>query len=284
MGSDGGSKIPEDDLRFAMRVTDRERIAMREPSIAQLRRAAPPETGVGTLDRALDVLDAVEAGARSFTDVVHATGLTRPTAHRMIRALEAHGLLMHVGGHGYALGTRLLRLAESASRNLPLRDLAHPSLERLARTTGESAQLYVRDGYARLCVDSVESESELRTIVPIGASLPLTKGSAGKVFLAWATDADLASATAHLNPDRRDRLQRQVATTKRRGWADSIGEREEGVASVSGPVFDQHGSLTAAVSVSGPANRIGQLKGRHYAPAVTAAASEIEASLHAIRP
>ncbi|HEY6568432.1 MAG TPA: IclR family transcriptional regulator C-terminal domain-containing protein, partial [Actinomycetota bacterium] len=92
------------------------------------------------------------------------------------------------------------------------------------------------------------------------------------------------SATAHLDPDRRDRLQRQVATTKRRGWADSIGEREEGVASVSGPVFDQHGSLTAAVSVSGPANRIGQLKGRHYAPAVTAAASEIEASLHAKRP
>ena len=53
---------------------------------------------------------------------------------------------------------------------------------------------------------------------------------------------------------------------------------------MSGPVFDQHGILTAVVSVSGPANRIGQLKGRHYAPAVTAAAAEIEASLHATRP
>ncbi len=150
------------------------------------RRTDPPETGVGTLDRTLDVLDAVEGGARSFTDVVRATGLTRSTAHRLIRALEAHGLLMHVGGHGYALGTRLLRLADSAAKNLPLRDLAHPSLERLARATGESAQLYVRDGDVRLCVDSVESASELRTIVHVGSALPLTRGSAGKVFLAWA--------------------------------------------------------------------------------------------------
>ena len=243
-------------------------------------RTSPPETGVGTLDRALDVLDAVEAGARSFTDIHRATGLTRPTAHRMIRALEAHGLLLHVGGHGYALGTRLLRLAESAARNLPLRDLAHPALERLARATGESAQLYVRDGHARLCVDSVESDSELRTIVSMGSSLPLTKGSAGKVFLAWATDADVATITTDLDPDDRDRLLHQIATTRRRGWADSFGEREEGVASVSAPVFDEHKALTAAVSVSGPSNRIGQLKGRHYAPAVTAAAGEIEAALH----
>ena len=280
---EAGGRIPDEDIRFAMRVADREQLTRREPSVAQQRRSSPPETGVGTLDRALDVLDAVEAGARSFTDIVHATGLTRSTAHRMMRALEDHGLLMHVGGHGYALGTRLLRLAESAARNLPLRDLAHPAVERLARTTGESAQLYVRDGHARLCVDSVESASELRTIVQMGSSLPLTKGSAGKVFLAWAEPADTAGITADMEPDARDRLLRQVATSKRRGWADSFGEREEGVASVSGPVFDEHGVLTAVVSVSGPSNRIGQLRGRHYAPAVTAAAAEIEDALHSTR-
>ena len=243
------------------------------------RQTNPPETGVGTLDRTIDVLDAVEDGARSFTDVVRVTGLTRSTAHRLIRALEAHGLLMHVGGHGYALGTRLLRLADSAAKNLPLRDLAHPSLERLARATGESAQLYVRDGDVRLCVDSVESASELRTIVHVGSALPLTRGSAGKVFLAWANATDVATITADLQPDVLDRLLRQLATARRRGWADSIGEREEGVASVSGPVFDAHGALTAVVSVSGPANRIGQLRGRQYAPAVTAAAREIQAAL-----
>ncbi len=93
-----------------------------------------------------------------------------------------------IGGFGYALGPRLLALATSAVRDLPLRELAHPALERLARSTGESAQLYVRDGDRRVCIDAAESESELRTIVEIGASLPLTKGSAGTVFLAWAAD------------------------------------------------------------------------------------------------
>jgi DNA-binding IclR family transcriptional regulator len=238
-----------------------------------------PETGVGTLDRVVDVLAAVEGGARSFTDIVRVTGFTRPTAHRLIRALEGHGFLMHVGNYGYALGARLLGLAESARKNLPLRDLAHPALERLAGITGESAQLYVRDGDSRLCIDSVESSSELRTIVGIGASLPLTKGSAGKVFLAWAAGPDRTRLLAGLADEPRTRLGRMLATTRRRGWADSIGEREPGVASVSAPVFDADGLLVAATSASGPANRIGQLRASRYAPAVVAAAAEIEAAL-----
>ena len=238
-----------------------------------------PATAVGTLDRVVDILNAVEAGTRSYTDITHATGLSRPTAHRLIRALEQHGFLVQAGGAGYALGPRLLSLASSAMRELPLRDLAHPSLERLARTTGESAQLFVRDDDVRICVDAVESESELRTIVDVGATLPLTRGSAGKVLLSWAADRDRRRILGSLPPDEASRLTRTIATTVRRGWADSIGEREPGVASVSAPVFDAAGALIAAISVSGPADRIGALRGRRYAPAVTGAAREVEATL-----
>jgi len=273
----------EDDIRFDIDVKDRSRVADGRPSAAEESLRRPPTTAVGTLDRALDVLSAVERGGRTYTDIVSATGMTRPTAHRMIRALEDHGLLMQVGGHGYALGPRLLRLAEHAMRNLPLRDLAHPALERLARTTGESAQLYVRDQDRRLCVDSVQSSNELRTIVEIGASLPIAKGSGGKVFLAWSEDGELQASMDNLPDDEGTRLARMVATTKRRGWADSIGEREEGVASVSAPVFDGHGTLVAVVSVSGPSNRIGQLRGPHYAPAVMTAAREVEAAIGGTR-
>src|SRR2546427_909003 len=100
--------------------------------VAEGKRSAPsprPETPVGVLDRAAAVMDAVEGGARSFTDIVRVTGLSRTTTHRLISSLEDHGYLFHVGGLGYALGPRLL-------------GLAHPALERLARTTGESAQLF----------------------------------------------------------------------------------------------------------------------------------------------
>jgi DNA-binding IclR family transcriptional regulator len=226
-----------------------------------------PTTGVGVLDRAVDVLDAVEGGARSFTSIAEETGLTKPTAHRMITALQAHGFLMFIGGVGYALGPRLLDLATTALRELPLRQLARPALEQLARTTGESAQLYVRHGDRRICIDAVESDSELRTIVQVGASLPLGRGSAGKVFLAWGPPSD---------EDVEDILQ-SIATTRRRGWADSYGEREPGVGSVSAPIFGPHHQLLAAISVSGPRSRLQPLRAKRYGPAVVEAAKQVEA-------
>jgi DNA-binding IclR family transcriptional regulator len=233
--------------------------------VSAARRPAPA-TGVGVLDRAVDVLDVVEDGARSFTAIAEATGLTKPTAHRMITALQAHGFLMHVGGVGYALGPRLLNLATTAMRELPLRQLARPALEQLARTTGESAQLYVRHGDTRICVDAVESDNELRTFVPIGASLPLGRGSAGKVFLAWGPPSD---------EDVED-IRQSIATTRRRGWADSYGEREPGVASVSAPIFGPNDHLLAAISVSGPRSRLAPLQAKRYGPAVVEAAKHVE--------
>jgi DNA-binding IclR family transcriptional regulator len=256
----------EEDISFAMFVRD---------NIAQDRRqtaAAPPapSTPVGVLDRSIAILDAVERGERSFGAIVAATGLPKPTAHRLIGSLEQHGFLFHVGGLGYALGPRLLQLASTAMRELPLRQLARPVLERLARSTGESTQLYVRRLDIRICVDAVESQNELRTIVPIGASLPLDRGSAGKVFLAWGRPPeglDTSDITAAL------------VTTRRRGWADSYGEREKGVASVSAPVFGPRDELLAAISVSGPQMRLAGQGGKRYGPAVVEAAKEIEALL-----
>ena len=227
-------------------------------------------TSVGVLDRSVAIIDAVEDGARSFTAIADATGLTKPTAHRLINALVVHRLLMHVDGVGYALGPRFLAMATTAVRDLPLRQLARPYLEELAASTGESAQLYVRSGDRRICVDAVESDNELRTIVRIGASLPLGKGSAGKVFLAWSP-----------NPTTEDGgdIQTVLRTTRRRGWADSYGEREAGVASVSAPIFGPDDELLAAISVSGPQGRLTSQQAKRYGPALIDAARRIESML-----
>jgi DNA-binding IclR family transcriptional regulator len=262
-----------------LRLGDEARIRAGRSGAAEDLRRNPPRTAVGVLDRCVAVLGAVERGARSFTDIVELTGLARPTAHRLIQGLEDHGFLVHVGGLGYVLGPRLLGLAGSAMNDLPLRDLAHPVLDRLARSTGESAQLFVRDGDRRVCIDTAESDSELRTIVEVGSSLPLTKGSAGKVFLAWTGDHDRARLIG--TADDAARLEQQVATTRRRGWAESVAERAAGVASVSAPVFGPDRSLLAAVSVSGPVSRVGQLRAKRYAPAVLEAAKEIERAIGA---
>ena len=108
--------------------------------------------------------------------------------------------------------------------------------------------------------------------VPVGAVLPLTAGSAAQVFLAWS-DGDRARLLASAAF-----TEKELARVRRRGWAESVGERESGVASVSAPVLvgDQ---LVAAISVSGPIDRLGKAPGRRFAHAVRAAAAELESAL-----
>jgi DNA-binding IclR family transcriptional regulator len=178
-------------------------------------------------------------------------------------------------GVGYRLGPRLLQLGERARQEAPLRDLAHPVLERLADETGESAQLYVRMEDVRVCVDAVESRSELRTIVPIGAALPLSAGSAAKVFLAW----DPHRVRQIRRAPEPERFARDVDQVRGRGWASSTGEREAGVGSVSAPVVGAGDTLVAVVSVSGPLVRMGRGGARRYAQVVMRAAREIESAI-----
>lgn len=250
--------------------------------MGRLSRTTPPPVTV--LDRIVAVLEAVEGGATTLPDLVRSTGFTRTTAHRLALALEDHGFLTRLGGQGYRLGPRLLRLAATAMRELPIRDLAHPTLVRLARTTGESAQLYVRSGDDRVCIDAVDSTQELRTIVRIGASLPLTAGSAGKVLLAWASEQDRDRLLARYRPltdeaPDLEALRRDLTTTRRRGWASSAGEREPGVASVSAPVLGPRDVPVAVISISAPARRLGRFRAAAFAPAVLEAAHEVERSL-----
>src|SRR5918994_1017037 len=236
-------ELERDRASFQRDVRDGELVRAGRPGQAEDLRRDPPTSGVGVLDRCVAILRAVEDGARSFTDIVAATGLTRSTAHRLLQGLEDHGFLLQIGGLGYALGPRLLALAASASQDLPLSELAHPSLERLARSTGESAQLYVRDGDRRVCIDAADRARLVQTA------------------------------------DDPDRLERTLVTTRRRGWAESVAERAPGVASVSAPIAGPDGALVAVISVSGPASRLGSLRAKRYAPAVLEAAREIEGTL-----
>jgi DNA-binding IclR family transcriptional regulator len=246
---------------------------------------AVTDTGVGVLDRSVAILDAIKRGARTHADVVHEIGLTRTTTHRLLKSLEQHGFIAFQRGYGYRLGPRLLELGASAQQEFQLRAVARPALERLARVTGESAQLYV--GFMlgeRLCIDSVQSSSELRTIVSVGAVLPMIYGSAGKIFLAWMPPDEQERFAAQVKQRTEatptpDRLLQQLATARRLGWASSAGERQPGVGSVSAPVIGPLGELLAVVSISGPTTRVGRISAKRYAPAVMEAAREIERAL-----
>jgi DNA-binding IclR family transcriptional regulator len=227
---------------------------------------------VGVLDKAVLVLESAARSPLSLGDLVSATGLPRATAHRLAVALESHRLLVRDADGRWAPGPRLSELAQSAPD--PLLAAAGPVLARLRDRGGESAQLYRRYGDERLCVAAAERASGLRTTVAVGDRLPMTAGSAAQVLAAWAEPDSIAG----LLPAARF-TERTLAEVRRRGWAYSVAQREAGVASVSAPVWDRAGSVVAAISVSGPIERLGRRPGPRFAPLVTTAAAALAARL-----
>jgi DNA-binding IclR family transcriptional regulator len=209
-------------------------------------------SGVGVLDKAVVVLHAVATAPASLTELQARTGLPRATVHRLAAALEHHGLLRRDQTGRYELGLALVSLGRVAAERFPLVEVANPALLELRDGTGESVQLFVREGAQRRCVVSLESSHGLRWIVPQGSLLPLDVGSAGRVL---------------------------SGETSKHGWVQSVGEREAGVASVSAPVVATDGSTVAAVSVSGPIERLTRQPGRRFGDAVAAAAARISAAL-----
>ena len=209
---------------------------------------------MGVLDKAVAVLSAIETQPLGLADLVAATGLPRATTHRLATALEAHGLVRRDHEGRFALGARTIALGRAAEGSWPLATVAGPALGALRDATGESVQLYVRRGDVRVCVASLQSPHGLRTIVDTGAELPIDQGSGGKA------------------------LRGEVGSD---GWAESVAEREAGVASVSAAVVDRDGMVLAAVGVSGPIERIGRSPGRRYGSAVVGAARQIDEALEA---
>jgi DNA-binding IclR family transcriptional regulator len=232
-------------------------------------------SGVGVLDKAVSVLGAVEAGPASLAQLVEMTGLARPTAHRIALALEKHRLLTRDSRGRFILGPRIAEMAASAGEDRLLA-VAQPVLVQLRDLTGESAQLYRRQSDARICIAAAERASGLRDTVPVGSALPMTAGSAAQVLLAW----DEAEAMHRALRGARFTAA-TLALVRNRGWAASAAEREAGVASVSAPVRGPGGRVVAAVSVSGPIERLTRSPGRLHAGAVVAAGERISDLLRA---
>ncbi|MCK9901112.1 IclR family transcriptional regulator [Parafrankia colletiae] len=230
-------------------------------------------SGVGVLDKAALVLSAVEHGPAGLGELVARTGLTRATAHRLASALETHRLLARDAAGRFVPGPRL---AAGSPAALPweMLDAAGRVLTALRDDTGESTQLYVRRGPVRVCVAAAERSAGLRDTVPVGAALPMTAGSGAQVLLAFTDSTDPADAAGPGLPAHTTFTAEALARIRRRGWAESVGEREPGLASVSAPVFGPAG-VVAAISLSGPVERLTRSPGRRHGAVVVAAARQL---------
>lgn len=231
------------------------------------------ESGIKVIDRAVTILLAVAEQPRTLAELTTATGLPRATAHRLAAALETHHLLRRNTAGQWIIGTVLTTLG--AAHTTSLINAAIPLMDELVATTGESVQLYQLAGTTRVCIAAREPAAGLHNTVPVGTRLPLTAGSAAKIFLAYAAPTLIENVLGEDSP----LSQTDIDTVRAQGWSESIAEREIGLASLSAPVLNADGQLVAALSISGPAQRLSPSPGALWAKQLTEAAASLSQML-----
>src|ERR1700680_4144357 len=184
------------------------------------------DSGIGVLDKAVGLLYIVAESPCGLAELCERTGLPRATAHRLAAGLETHRLLARDAQGRWRLGPALSELAGQVHD--PLLAAGAVVLPRLREITGESVQLYRREGTTRICVAALEPPAGLRDTVPVGSRLPMTAGSGAKGLLVYADAAtQQAVLPAAMFTDR------ALAEGGKRGWAESAAERDTGGGSVA---------------------------------------------------
>lgn len=231
---------------------------------------------IRAVERALDVLLCFTAGSDwGLTEIAQRVGLHKSTVHRLLATLEQNGFVVRdEATEKYRLGLRILELSAHARAGDPAVVLLG-EMERLRDQLGETVSLYVRDRKDRVRIQAVQSEQAVRRVAPVGARLPLTVGASSKVLLAFGDPGERDALLADVSwptPKDRDAYVEQLQEIAALGYATSFEEREAGAAAISAPIFDRSGKLYAALSVSGPSNRLTADVMRERAPAVIEAA------------
>jgi len=196
-------------------------------------------------------------------EIAEILGLPRSTAYRYVAALRTHGFVEESpDGKGYRLGGRILELAATMSRK-PLRELALPYMERVARETGETVILCALRKHVGVCLEKVDGHHALRVAHELGDTYPLHAGATGKAIFAFL-DPDVQGAiladvglpaftpTTITDPVR---LKLDLARVRERGFAESEGEAIAETHGIAVPIFASSGGILASIGISAPTYR-----------------------------
>jgi IclR family transcriptional regulator, acetate operon repressor len=247
-----------------------------------------PAYPIASVDRALRLLLLVDGRSRiRLSDASQVLGVAHSTAHRLLAMLVLHGFVVQEDDHGYVPGPALAALGRAATREADVRAVARPVIEDLAAAAGETVHLSVLEGRMVRYLDAVESARVLRVGARTGRTVPAHYTAAGKALMAalparqvqrLLAGVELEAATRRSVTDPRV-LARQLARTRRLGYAACQGESEEDVASIAVTVRDGTGRAAAAINVAGPVSRMDAARQDVLLEEVRRAAARLEQAL-----
>jgi DNA-binding IclR family transcriptional regulator len=246
--------------------------------------AEPASSGTQALDRAVQLTAMVVQADTplSFADLQEASGLAKSTTSRLLAALERGDLLEREPNGGYVAGSLFWLYAARHDPWEQLVRLARPAMERIGRDTQESVHLSVLRNDHVVQVAQVDSHYLLGTRDWTQVDVPAHTSSLGKVFLAWGVLSLSKEPLERLTPrtlTTSAALDRDGATTRKRGFSVTVDELEEGLTGVAVPVRGVRDDVVAALGISGPTSR---LDGRidELGRSLVTRAAEIAAVLH----
>lgn len=248
-----------------------------------------PYPGTRAVRRAVGLLKAFGPGRPQLrlAELSRAARLNKTTAYRLLSALESEGLVERSGkGEAYRLGAQLLRLGREVGGTAELRQASRAELRRLAEEAGETATLEVLVGREVLILEEVSGRHVVGSTPFVGSRWPAHATSTGKALLAYLPAPELQAILAPPLPALTPRtltrpaaVRRELERIRRRGYATSVGELEEGFVAVGAAVRSGEGEVVAAVSAGGPRSRLTASKIAELGLSVPATAARISALL-----
>jgi IclR family acetate operon transcriptional repressor len=247
-----------------------------------------------TVERALRVLERVASFPRpaSLTEIANSAGLHPSTTYRLLGTLVQTGYVTRDSRTGlYRLGLKLLRISRALEDQMDIRAIALPVMERVVAQEDETVSLVIRTGSTAVVIERVQSARQIRSVTPVGSHGPLHCTAAGKALVAWLkpnevqsiiAEAPLVRHTARTITDPAA-FTNELAKVRAQGVALDRGERADDLIGIAAPVRNARGRVIAAMSLSGPAQRLSPDRRPVLAAAMRDAAAEVSAALGSTR-
>ncbi|MEI3607645.1 IclR family transcriptional regulator [Pseudogracilibacillus sp. SE30717A] len=234
---------------------------------------------IRSVQRAIDILHSFseERAELTLTEISNETGLAKSTTTRLLATLEENKFVEKEATSGkYRLGRSLYFLGHAAGRSIELKEVAKGTMIRLRDQLKETVNLYVLEGENRVCIQQFESLQSVKHMIQIGQKLPLTVGASGKVLLAYESKEFIEEIMEkQVMVKSKTALFSELNMITLEKYAESIEERETGTSAAAAPIFNIHGEVVAALSVSGPAQRFNPSKVAELKTILVASALEI---------
>ena len=248
--------------------------------------AAAPRVD-STLQKGLRVLEALARtpGGRGVTDLANDLGLTKSNTFRLLQTLTTLGYVRHADARLYAATMKVWHLGHAVAANLPLAEIAAPSLRALAQATGEAVYLAVPDGISVIYIDKIDGTQPIQSFTPKGGSAPMHCVATGKALLAATYDRLREQIRDHLvrytdtTITSIKRLDADMEATQQRGYAIDRGEYRERIWSFGAAVTLPDGDPVAAVGVSAPDVNLAEGRGDEIGRLVCGAAADLTRAL-----